>query len=331
VSPREGRGGGAVWAHAPPLPSRRALGPEAARSVLEGCGRLPLGLVRRERCARSPVLNPRPLPPPPPPPPPRLPPSETEGPITIHYNSYEDGGKVGTPKTMEVDLVIGADGANSRVAKEIDAGEYDYAIAFQERIRIPGRRRRRRGPCRRGRAGLHRVACFVPSQPARRPCAPAFGSLLGRGPAVTLRAPPSGGARLPGSLPSAMLRCPLTRPARAPPPARPRPPDDKMKYYENLAEMYVGDDVSPDFYGWVFPKYDHVAVGTGTVVNKTAIKQYQQATRWVGGARRGRGVGARSPATRRVAGARGGRAQARWEAQSLTPSPPHPPAATAPR
>ena len=25
--------------------------------------------------------------------------------------------------------------------------------------------------------------------------------------------------------------------------------------------MYVGDDVSPDFYGWVFPKYDHVAVG----------------------------------------------------------------------
>ena len=41
--------------------------------------------------------------------------------------------------------------------------------------------------------------------------------------------------------------------------------------------MYVGDDVSPDFYGWVFPKYDHVAVGTGTVVNKTAIKQYQKA------------------------------------------------------
>jgi hypothetical protein len=33
--------------------------------------------------------------------------------------------------TLEVDCVIGADGANSRVAKEIDAGEYDYAIAFQ--------------------------------------------------------------------------------------------------------------------------------------------------------------------------------------------------------
>jgi geranylgeranyl diphosphate/geranylgeranyl-bacteriochlorophyllide a reductase len=115
-----------------------------------------------------------------------------DGPITLHYNNYADGSKVGTPATLEVDLVIGADGANSRVAKEIDAGEADYAIAFQERIRIP---------------------------------------------------------------------------------------DDKMEYYKDLAEMYVGDDVSPDFYGWVFPKYDHVAVGTGTVVNKTAIKQYQQATR----------------------------------------------------
>ncbi|KAG2425329.1 hypothetical protein HXX76_013744 [Chlamydomonas incerta] len=116
----------------------------------------------------------------------------SDGPFTIHYNSYEDGSKMGKPASIEVDMIIGADGANSRIAKEIDAGEYDYAIAFQERIRIP---------------------------------------------------------------------------------------DDKMKYYENLAEMYVGDDVSPDFYGWVFPKYDHVAVGTGTVVNKTAIKQYQQATR----------------------------------------------------
>ncbi|KAI7845337.1 hypothetical protein COHA_001044 [Chlorella ohadii] len=115
-----------------------------------------------------------------------------DGPITIRYNEYKEGDKVGTPTTLEVDIVLGADGANSRVAKDIDAGEYDYAIAFQERIRIP---------------------------------------------------------------------------------------EDKMEYYKDLAEMYVGDDVSPDFYGWVFPKYDHVAVGTGTVVNKTAIKQYQQATR----------------------------------------------------
>ncbi|ACO65862.1 predicted protein [Micromonas commoda] len=119
-------------------------------------------------------------------------PGQGNGPITIHYNDYEADAKVGEPKTMEVDVVIGADGANSRVAKNIDAGEYDYAIAFQERIKIP---------------------------------------------------------------------------------------DEKMDYYKDLAEMYVGDDVSPDFYGWVFPKYDHVAVGTGTVVNKTAIKQYQAAMR----------------------------------------------------
>jgi geranylgeranyl reductase len=119
-------------------------------------------------------------------------PGQGNGPMTIHYNDYEVDAKVGEPKTMEVDVIIGADGANSRVAKNIDAGEYDYAIAFQERIKIP---------------------------------------------------------------------------------------DEKMEYYKDLAEMYVGDDVSPDFYGWVFPKYDHVAVGTGTVVNKTAIKQYQAAMR----------------------------------------------------
>ena len=31
-----------------------------------------------------------------------------------------------------MDVVIGADGANSRVAKDIEAGDYEYAIAFQE-------------------------------------------------------------------------------------------------------------------------------------------------------------------------------------------------------
>ena len=51
----------------------------------------------------------------------------------MHYNSYEEGGKVGKPESVRVDAVIGADGANSRVAREIDAGDYDYAIAFQVR------------------------------------------------------------------------------------------------------------------------------------------------------------------------------------------------------
>ncbi|CAI5928871.1 unnamed protein product [Closterium sp. NIES-64] len=119
-------------------------------------------------------------------------PKDDDSPYVIHYSDYAGDSKVGVPKTLEVDAVIGADGANSRVAKDIDAGDYDYAIAFQERIRLP---------------------------------------------------------------------------------------EDKMAYYEDLAEMYVGDDVSPDFYGWVFPKCDHVAVGTGTVINKPAIKQYQTATR----------------------------------------------------
>ena len=54
-----------------------------------------------------------------------------EGAYTLHFNNYEAGGKVGKPETLEVDLVVGADGANSRVAREIDAGDYDYAIAFQ--------------------------------------------------------------------------------------------------------------------------------------------------------------------------------------------------------
>ena len=52
-----------------------------------------------------------------------------------------------------------------------------------------------------------------------------------------------------------------------------------MEFYEEMAEMYVGVDVSPDFYGWYFPKYDHVGVGTWTVVNRPAIKQYQKAIR----------------------------------------------------
>ena len=117
----------------------------------------------------------------------------SKDPYTLHYADHSDGGMEGTMKTLQVDMVIGADGANSRVAKAIKAGDYNYAIAFQERIRLP---------------------------------------------------------------------------------------HDKMDYYDELAEMYVGDDVSPDFYAWVFPKYDHVAVGTGTMkVNKSKIKDLQAGIR----------------------------------------------------
>ncbi|MBE9125883.1 MULTISPECIES: geranylgeranyl reductase [unclassified Coleofasciculus] len=120
-------------------------------------------------------------------------PTNNTDPYTLHYADHSDGSLKGVQKTLKVDLVIGADGANSRVAKAIDAGDYNYAIAFQERIRLP---------------------------------------------------------------------------------------EPQMAYYEDLAEMYVGNDVSPDFYAWVFPKYDHVAVGTGTMkVNQAKIKQLQAGIR----------------------------------------------------
>jgi flavin-dependent dehydrogenase len=160
-----------------------------------------------------------------------------------------DGSKIGTPASMEVDMVIGADGANSRVAKEIDAGEYDYAIAFQERIRIPGE-------CE-IRGGLSYGFAAVVLLPG---CVTHYLGGVQRGIV----------SGCVGTLFQATMQmyrfvqlvhdnhaCAVLCCAA----------DDKMKYYENLAEMYVGDDVSPDFYGWVFPKYDHVAVGTGAACN----------------------------------------------------------------
>ena len=118
---------------------------------------------------------------------------QRQGPYTLHYADYSSGGPTGELKTLEVDLIVGADGANSRVAKAMDAGDYNVAIAFQERIRLPA---------------------------------------------------------------------------------------EEMAYYEDLAEMYVGTDVSPDFYAWVFPKYDHVAVGTGTMqANQSLIKGLQKGIR----------------------------------------------------
>lgn len=120
-------------------------------------------------------------------------PTNNTDPYTIHYADHSNGERQGIMKTLKADVVIGADGANSRIAKAIEAGDYNYAIAFQERIRLP---------------------------------------------------------------------------------------EAGMKYYEDMAEMYVGNDVSPDFYAWVFPKYDHVAVGTGTMkVNKTQIKNLQAGIR----------------------------------------------------
>jgi len=97
--------------------------------------------------------------------------------------------KTGQSGEIKADYVIGADGFHSKVAKAINAGDVPYAIAYQERIRLP---------------------------------------------------------------------------------------EDKMHYYQDRAEMYLGGDVSPDFYAWIFPKADHVAVGTGTMIpNKHALPTMQ--------------------------------------------------------
>ena len=48
--------------------------------------------------------------------------SQEGKPYVIKYSNY-DGKSRGTPEQAEFDIVIGADGANSRVAKAIDAGE----------------------------------------------------------------------------------------------------------------------------------------------------------------------------------------------------------------
>jgi geranylgeranyl reductase len=48
-----------------------------------------------------------------------------------------------------------------------------------------------------------------------------------------------------------------------------RLPAHLMDYWETRAALYLGDDVSPDLYAWVFPKYDHVAAGIGAGAGKT--------------------------------------------------------------
>lgn len=50
----------------------------------------------------------------------------------LFRRNVQGNARKGVKKSLEVDVVIGADGANSRVAKDIEAGDYEYAIAFQE-------------------------------------------------------------------------------------------------------------------------------------------------------------------------------------------------------
>lgn len=50
---------------------------------------------------------------------------------------------------------------------------------------------------------------------------------------------------------------------------------DTLKPYEELVEIWFDGEVSPDFYGWIFPKTDHIAIGTGTEFRKHNLKELQ--------------------------------------------------------
>jgi len=51
---------------------------------------------------------------------------------------------------------------------------------------------------------------------------------------------------------------------------------DTLKPYEDLVEIWFDGEVSPDFYGWIFPKTDHIAIGTGTEFRKHDLKSLQK-------------------------------------------------------
>jgi len=46
-------------------------------------------------------------------------------------------------------------------------------------------------------------------------------------------------------------------------------PESQMSEWRERAELYLGQEVSPDFYGWIFPKHDHVSVGVGAGPSKS--------------------------------------------------------------
>lgn len=50
---------------------------------------------------------------------------------------------------------------------------------------------------------------------------------------------------------------------------------DELRRYDNLVEIWFDGDVSPDFYGWIFPKADHIAIGTGTDDKNHNIRKLQ--------------------------------------------------------
>jgi geranylgeranyl reductase len=54
-----------------------------------------------------------------------------------------------------------------------------------------------------------------------------------------------------------------------------RLPEAQMERWHDTADLYLGPEVSPDLYAWVFPKSDHIAVGCGAGTGKTKeIRQF---------------------------------------------------------
>lgn len=49
-----------------------------------------------------------------------------------------------------------------------------------------------------------------------------------------------------------------------------------IEQFSDIVEIWFDGEVSPDFYGWIFPKADHLAIGTGTEDNRHNIKALQK-------------------------------------------------------
>jgi geranylgeranyl diphosphate/geranylgeranyl-bacteriochlorophyllide a reductase len=50
----------------------------------------------------------------------------------------------------------------------------------------------------------------------------------------------------------------------------------EIEKFRDIVEIWFDGEVSPDFYGWIFPKSDHLAIGTGTEDNRHNIKKLQK-------------------------------------------------------
>ena len=49
-----------------------------------------------------------------------------------------------------------------------------------------------------------------------------------------------------------------------------------IQKFSDIVEIWFDGEVSPDFYGWIFPKADHLAIGTGTEDNHHNLKALQK-------------------------------------------------------